>query len=177
MRAADDRSHHRLCHARDFVPARRIPLSPLQTHWGCSCLGPAGQVPLPCSPRWSGRYRGFHWLGSPAARPWRSDGSKRVRAEQQYLASRAGQTACVSNGPRPTTATSGPDACAETARSPAQSAEILRSFFGSRRGTPPARGWAASPTAAYQPRNPAQGVLYQVVRDHFVTFRAGRRSA
>ena len=30
----------------------------------------------------------------------------------------------------------------------------------------------ASPSAAYQPRNPAQGVLHQVVRDHFEIFRA-----
>ena len=30
----------------------------------------------------------------------------------------------------------------------------------------------ASPSAAYQSRHPAQGVLYQVVRDHFETFRA-----
>ena len=30
----------------------------------------------------------------------------------------------------------------------------------------------ASPSAAYQPRSPTQGVLYQVVRDHFETFRA-----
>ena len=30
----------------------------------------------------------------------------------------------------------------------------------------------ASPSTSYQPRQPAQGVLYQVVRDHFETFRA-----
>ena len=30
----------------------------------------------------------------------------------------------------------------------------------------------ASPSAAYQPHCPARGVLYQVVRDHFETFRA-----
>ena len=35
-----------------------------------------------------------------------------------------------------------------------------------------ARHGVPSPSAAYQPRNPAQGVLYQVVRDHFETFRA-----
>ena len=30
----------------------------------------------------------------------------------------------------------------------------------------------ALPSSVYQPRTPAQGVLYQVVRDHFETFRA-----
>ncbi len=30
----------------------------------------------------------------------------------------------------------------------------------------------ASPSRTYQPRQPAQGVLYQVVRDHFETFRS-----
>ena len=30
----------------------------------------------------------------------------------------------------------------------------------------------ASSSESYQPRNPAQGVLFQVVRDHFETFRA-----
>jgi len=30
----------------------------------------------------------------------------------------------------------------------------------------------ASPSTVYEPRTPSQGVLYQVVRDHFETFRA-----
>ena len=30
----------------------------------------------------------------------------------------------------------------------------------------------ASPSTTYQPRDPAQGVLYRIVRDHFETFRA-----
>ena len=33
-------------------------------------------------------------------------------------------------------------------------------------------GGVSQPSATYEPRKPSQGVVYQVVRDHFETFRA-----
>jgi len=33
-------------------------------------------------------------------------------------------------------------------------------------------GGVSQPSPAYEPRMPSQGVVYQVVRDHFETFRA-----
>ena len=53
------------------------------------------------------------------------------------------------------------------------SLSILARFLRSVDGTAPAL-WlrVAAPSTTYEPRCPAQTVLYQIVRDHFETFRA-----
>ena len=61
---------------------------------------------------------------------------------------------------------------ARTACSPDPVCEFAQASRLTPRGIPcaPVLG-VACPSAAYQPRTPSQGVLYQVVRDHFETFR------
>jgi hypothetical protein len=58
-------------------------------------------------------------------------------------------------------------------QSAAARARIQADFFGVPVGTAPAC-WSCvgAPSTSYEPRSPAQGALYQIVRDHFETFRA-----
>jgi len=56
---------------------------------------------------------------------------------------------------------------------PLAPARIQADFFGVLAGTAPAC-WprVGAPSTTYEPRHPAQSLLYQIVRDHFETFRA-----